>query len=573
MYSHKIHIKKGLPMKKILKTAGWIWTQTKPIILPLILVIGISSVAAIVSVLVSLVSKSLIDSATAGDHAKLYESLSLLGGILIIQIIFRISNNLLSTYCSNKFSNTLQEKLYAHILHSKWQVQNTYHSANIISRFTNDLRTLTTFITGTIPVIISLTCTLVSAFFTLLYLEPLMAVIAICISPVSVGCAAIIGRKVHTYYIAFQEANIKHRSFLQETLQNIIVGKAFCQEEENAKTLKEINQSKFKLSIKQTWLSTISTTFLQIGAFLGYFIVFAWGATHLSSKVGSFGTLTALIQLFSQIQSPLNGLSHYFPQLITAFSSSQRLIELEDFPLENLQPLPPSIKPSIRFDHVDFSYTDHLPVLKDVSCELRSGEVIGLIGPSGEGKTTFIRLLLNLVEPVKGSIEIIHNSESHILSSSLRQYISYVPQGNTLFSGTIRSNLLQGNPSATDAELEETLKLACIDAFVKEQETGLETPIGEKGLGLSEGQAQRLAIARALLRKKPLLILDEATSALDAVTEVNLLKSIQTLSYAPTCLIITHRPSALSICHKVLALKDGVLTEINPKTKNTQQVI
>ena len=559
-------------MKKIYKTFCWIFKQTKPILLPLLLVIGISSVAAIIGVLVSLVSKSLIDAATSENHALLYKSLALLGGTLTFQIILRITNSILSTYCFNKFSNTLQQKLYIHILHSKWQVQNTYHSANIISRFTNDLRTLTTFITSTIPIIVSLGCTLISAFFTLLYLEPMMAIIAIFISPISVLCATVVGRKVHTYYTAFQEENIRHRSFLQETLQNIIVGKAFCQEEEHLNTLKDIHQNKFKLALKQTWLSTLSSTFLHIGAYLGYFIVFAWGASHLSSQTGCFGTLTALIQLFSHIQSPLSSLSHYFPQLITAFSSSNRLIELEDFPLEELKPLPQSIEPTISFNHVNFSYLDNVPVLKDINCQLYPGEVVGLIGPSGEGKTTFIRLLLNLVEPVQGSIQILDHTHAYPLTSSLRQYISYVPQGNTLFSGTIRSNLLQGNPTSTDEEIEEALKLACVYDFVMQQELGLNTPIGEKGLGLSEGQAQRLAIARALLRKKPLLILDEATSALDSITEVHLLRSIQSLSYAPTCIIITHRPSALSICHKVLSLKEGILTEITNEAPTKQYI-
>lgn len=554
-------------MQKIYITFCWIFKQTKCILFYLLLVIGISGVAAVLGVLVSLISKTLIDSATSGNHSLLHQSLISLGFTLIIQILLRIANALLSTCCSNKFSNKLQQKLYLHILHSKWQVQNTYHSANIISRLTNDLNTLTTFITSTIPIIVSLGCTFISAFFTLLYLEPTMALIAICISPISVGCAAIVGRKVHIYYNAFQEENIKHRSLFQETLQNIVVEKAFCQEDANLKTLIGIHHNKFKLSLKQTALGVCSSTFLYIGAYLGYFIVFLWGANHLSTGLGSFGTLTALIQLFTNIQSPLNGLAHYFPQLITAYSSSNRLMELENLPLEELKPLPDELKPTISFEHVNFSYTEQLPVLKDITCQLSPGEIIGLIGPSGEGKTTFIRLLLNLIEPITGYIDITHHIKHYPLTASIRDYISYVPQGNTLFSGTIRSNLLQGNPSSTEADLKEALHLACIDDFVFDLELGIDTPIGEKGLGLSEGQAQRLAIARALLRKKPLLILDEATSALDSATEVHLLKTIQSLSYSPTCIIITHRPSTLSICHKVLRLENGILTKLDSSYK------
>lgn len=543
-------------MTSNLKTLQWLFKQIRPVLFLLLLIILLSSITAIISVLTALVCKSLVDAATH-QSLEIYKYLGFLGGILLLQILLKITYSILSTYCSNRFANTLQQKLYDHILHSQWQVQNNYHSANLITRLTSDLKTLNTFITHTVPILVSLTCTLITAFFTLLYLEPQMAFIAILIAPISVLLASLLGRQVRKYYIAYQEENIRHRSFLQESLQNIIVTKSFCEEEENLNTLKAIHQNKFKLSLKQTYLSTLSTSLLMIGAFSGYFIVFAWGANHLIHGAGAFGTLTALIQLFSNIQSPLNGLAHYFPQFITAHASSQRLMLLEELPLEDATPLPPLAHPTLSFENMTFGYHLHSPILYDINCHLHHGEIIGLVGPSGMGKTTLMRLILGLMSPSKGGIYIVEDTKRYPLSVDMRHYISYVPQGNTLFSGTIASNLLHGNAQATPDEIQEALHLACIDDFIATLDLGLNTPIGEKGLGLSEGQAQRLAIARALLRKKAILLLDEATSALDASTEAQLLSHIAHLPYHPMCLIITHRPSALSICDKIFSLKHG----------------
>ncbi|MEG0086910.1 MAG: ABC transporter ATP-binding protein [Niameybacter sp.] len=203
-----------------------------------------------------------------------------------------------------------------------------------------------------------------------------------------------------------------------------------------------------------------------------------------------------------------------------------------------------------------------MAILNHVSCSIAPGEIIGLVGPSGGGKTTLIRLLLALAQPQEGSVTLHTNHQNEEVNALHRELISYVPQGNTLFSGSIKENLCYGNLNATDKEIEQAANGACAWDFISALEAGLETSLGEKGLGISEGQAQRLAIARAFLRQKPILILDEATSALDPETEVKVLHAIKTLSHKPTCLIITHRPSALSICDRVLRLESQKLTPI-----------
>ena len=270
----------------------------------------------------------------------------------------------------------------------------------------------------------------------------------------------------------------------------------------------------------------------------------------------TFGSMTALLQLYYQVSGPINSLAYLAKQLINGIGAAERLMEIEKLPTEiNSNDINVVSHPLIEFENVSYSYEADKSVLKDVSIQLKPQQIIGIVGPSGEGKTTFIRLILSLLKPDKGHITI--NQEP--IQTKHRQLISYVPQGNTLFSGTIRDNLKYGNPKASDDKLIEACKQAYAWNFIEKLPQKLDTKIGEKGLGLSEGQAQRIALARAFLRQTPILILDESTSSLDNETETNILKSIKNLPHKPLCLIITHRPSALDICDQILEIKKQVL--------------
>jgi ABC-type multidrug transport system fused ATPase/permease subunit len=299
-----------------------------------------------------------------------------------------------------------------------------------------------------------------------------------------------------------------------------------------------------------------------VGYWAGYFLVFSWGAVKLINKKTTFGSVTAMLQLIGNIQGPFNGLASSLPQIISAYASSERIMEIEalksDKLIENQNTLATA---GIEFENVNFSYKADTPILKDLSVKLKQGETVALVGASGEGKTTIINLLLSLINPDSGEIRFFDEANSLVVNSDTRKYISYVPQGNTLFSGTIMDNLLRGNENATEEEVEQAARAACAWGFIHKSKAGLQTEIGERGVGLSEGQAQRLAIARALLHKTPILILDEATSALDGQTEIEVLKAINKLEPAPTCIIITHRTTALKICDRVLKLEGFSLVE------------
>lgn len=555
-----------LLLKNIKQVILWILKNTKSSTIYVIGIILIGSILSILSVSQAMISKSLIDSATLGDSSLIKKWIAVLAVLLLTQVVLRSVQTIATTYCSETIKNKIQKSLYSHIIKSSWLDTSKYHSVDFLTRSTNDVSTITNMISTTIPQIVSLVVMLVTAFFALLTISPMMSLLAISIFPFLIILSRLYGRKLKKYYVTLQQKESFYSRFMQESFSNLLIVKTFCLEENKFDTIRNLQKDKLSLSMKRSAFSCVSNGLLSFCSMFGYFIVFAWGALNLSSGANMFGSLTAMLQLFSSIQSPLYGLSVCFPQLISAFGAAERLIEIEKMSLEEPKN-PLDIKSydnntNLRLSNVSFSYIKGKEIINDVSLNIESGETIALIGPSGEGKTTLIRILLSLIHPDSG--EVLVNDEN--LNNSHRDLISYVPQGNTLFSGSILENLRFGNPDATIEEIIDKLKMASAFDFVDSFDNKINTVIGEKGIGISEGQAQRLTIARALLRKTPILILDEATSSLDPKTEIKVLNEIKNLDYKPTCIIITHRPTALSICDKVYKLENKTLSEVNNET-------
>ena len=308
-----------------------------------------------------------------------------------------------------------------------------------------------------------------------------------------------------------------------------------------------------------------SGTGLALGFWIGYLFAIAWGSYRLSTGFISFGTLTAFLQLVGQVQSPFHGMARIFPKIYSTIASAGRIISIEEMPDESgdgLSEMPANDDISdIFIDDVSFSYDDD-NVLRKASINLKRGEMAIIAGPSGEGKTTLFRILLGLIKPIAGSAVLSYkNGVSIELSPKTRCFFSYVPQGNFVISGSIKDNLCFGKPDATLDEMIDCTKAACIYDFIIEQPGQFDALIGEKGIGLSEGQAQRIAIARALMRNAPILLLDEATSALDEVTEAKILTNLRENSRKKICLFVSHRESINSICDKYFFLTDGILKE------------
>ncbi|WP_053984370.1 ABC transporter ATP-binding protein [Niameybacter massiliensis] len=545
----------------------WLARHAKPVLGYLIFNTSVTAIFSCIGVYSALLSKSLIDAATTGDLPGVFKWLGLMALIFVFRITISSITSITSTKCSTKLRNNIQKHFYEHITYSEWLEHSKYHSVNLLTRINSDVSVIIGLITSTVSSLLSLTITFVASFITLFFLDRTVAILSIVIAPVLMLCSIVFGKKVKNLYMEVQDHNIKYNSFIQESIQNIMIIKTFCKEKKNMQDLESLQDTTMKLNLRSSIIGLIAGLFMTVSSYLTYFVVFSVGAYKIAVGLMSFGTMTAMLQLFNNIQSPLSGFASIVPNIIKSLASVERLMEVEALTLEDRTPKAlahlPNLKPSICFDQVSFSYQPEVPILKQISCCIEPGEIIGLVGPSGGGKTTLIRLLLSLAHPHEGHITLNTSHQTEEINALHRHLISYVPQGNTLFSGTIKDNLCYGNLLATDEEIQQASKRACAWSFITALDKGLETSLGEKGLGISEGQAQRLAIARAFLRQKPILILDEATSALDPETEVKVLHAIKTLPHKPTCLIITHRPSALSICDRVLRLENQKLTTVD----------
>lgn len=465
-----------------------------------------------------------------------------------------------------KLSQGIQRKIYKHVEYSDWLESSKIHSVSLLTRITSDVGNISSTILGTIPSLVSLTVTLVGSFYTLISWAPSIALVAVFIGPFMVIIGRIFSKKLKELYKAAQEEDVKYRSFMQESIQNIMIVKTFCMEKINMGRLEDIQNNKYKIAMKNTKFSVLTSMSMSFCSSLAYFTIFIWGILNITKGVTTYGTFTGMLQLYSKVQAPFSSLAGMIPGFIGTIAAAERLMEIEDLPLEKAgttENTEKFTKPNIEFKGVTFGYKENTTILDNINLTIPSGETIAFVGPSGEGKTTIIRLLLSLINPQEGTAALREEDIYEEFTRDHRHLISYVPQGNTLFSGTIRDNLKYGNPDTSDEMIKEALKNACALDFVEELEEGLNTAIGERGVGISEGQAQRVAIARSFLREKPILILDEATSALDPETEVKVLKSIKSLNPKPTCIIITHRPSALNICNRIIKLEKGRLREVS----------
>lgn len=578
------NLKKLKPSKDLWIKIKWMGSYAKPAIPFLIFSIVVNVIFALIGIYNVTVSKSLIDSAISGDSEGTIRWLIVMLVITLISMLSTPITSFMSTHSSTKLTQNIQRKIYQHIQCSDWLEQSKFHSVSLLTRVTSDVSNISSAILGTIPSLVSLTVTLFGSFYTLISWAPSIAFAAVFIGPFLILVGKYFSSKLKDLYKEAQEEDVKYRSFMQESIQNIMIVKTFCMEKVNMHRLIEIQNNKYKIAMRNTRLSTMTSMSMSLCSSIAYFTIFTWGVLNIAKGITTYGTFTGMLQLYSKVQAPFSSLASMIPGLISTLAAAERLMEIGSIPVEkmadekeldNITSLEIALdsisnkvssnfnKPNIVFDNVSFAYKSNNNILNNINLTIESGETIAFVGPSGEGKTTIIRLILSLINPTEGNVLLSEGNLVKEINRNYRELISYVPQGNTLFSGSIRDNLKYGNPNASDDEIKAALSNACALDFVNELEDGLDTMIGEKGVGISEGQAQRIAIARSFLRERPILILDEATSALDPETEVNVLKAVRALPTKPTCIIITHRPSALNICNRIIKLEKGNLREVS----------
>lgn len=539
----------------------WLWRSSRGLRLQALLnaLIGILSVTLDFAFIYA--TKWTIDIATNKAAGSLRVAAYALVAIMVSKIMLGFARKWVSALLGVRSLNILQQRLFSHLLKSEWNGQEDRHSGDTLNRIEQDVRDLTSCITETFPALLEVSYRFVGAFLYLFHMDGRLACLIICIMPCFLILSKVYVRKMRTITRDIRSTESKVQSILQESIQHRAILKTLERTGTMIEKLEQTQTTLRKHVRHRAVFSSSSSTLLSIGFGTGYLVTFLWGVNSLQAGTITYGMMISFIQLVGQIQGPFRDMTRFIPVLISTLTASERLLELEEMPLEDdSDPVAFKEGAGVRLVDVSFKYKENgRPILSHFSCDFPKGSITAILGETGAGKTTLIRLILALLKPSEGLVEMYDEAQSVKASPRTRNNLVYVPQGNTLFSGTIRDNLLLGNPNATEADMREVLQTACA-GFVMDRPDGLDAVCGELGAGLSEGQAQRIAIARALLRKGSVLLLDEATSALDIHTEQQLLKNLSKRDAGQTIICVTHRPAVIEYCTQVVEMKRAETT-------------
>ena len=512
----------------------------------------------IAGVFISLSSVWAIQHATdiaAGTYkGSLYGAVGVMAVLILMGFGVHIARVWVKNILGVRARNRMQLLMLDRLLRSEWRSKSRFHSGDVINRLEQDVNTVVDFLTETLPNTVSVLAMFAGAFCYLFQMDVYLACITVAILPVFMLLSRIYVGHMRKYTRQVRTSDSRIQGILQETVQYRMLIKTL---EASGQMLERLddNQTELRSRVRRrTVFSVFSNLVLQFGFALGYIIAFLWSALRLYHHTITFGQMTAFLQLVFRIQNPARDLTKLAPAFVSVFTAAERLMELEDVPEEQQgEPLEMQGPCGVRLNDVSYAYENDEKVIDHLTFDFQPGTSTAILGETGAGKTTLIRLILALLHPQEGRVEIYDRQSSMEVSPLHRCNFVYVPQGNTLLSGTIRENLLLGNPQATDQMMIEALHRSCAD-FVLDLPDGLDTVCSERGGGLSEGQAQRITIARALLRDKQIMLFDEATSSLDPETERQLLQNILA-THDKTILFITHRMAVVDFCDHTLRVR------------------
>ena len=496
-----------------------------------------------------------IDVASHAREGSIYVAVGIMGALIICDFALNIASVWVRNLLGIKAQNRMQQRMLDRILRSEWHGKERHHSGDVLNRLEFDVVNVVNFLTETIPNSVSTVAMFLGAFFYLMSMDWRLAILIVFMIPLFVLISKVYVRQMRRLTREVRNSDSKVQSVLQETIQHRMLIKTLESDEMIVGKLEGTQCELRRKVVRKTKFSVFSNLVLNFGFAFGYLVAFTWAALRMSAHSLTFGGMTAFLQLVNKIQSPARQLTKLVPAFVSVFTAAERLMELEENPLEEQGDSIELAGPcGIRLNHIDYRYDDNeREILRNLDFDFYPGSCTAILGETGAGKTTLVRMLLALLKPNKGSVEIYNGMECLELTPLMRTNFVYVPQGNTLLSGTIRENLLLGKVDATEEEMNAALEKSCAD-FVFHLPLGLDTLCSEQGGGLSEGQAQRIAIARSLLRDRSIMIFDEATSALDPQTERLLLKNILS-NHDKTVIFITHRPAVVDYCDQTLTIE------------------
>ena len=572
-FKHYVNRIKSGRLRDMRRQIKWIYQYARQNWLGMVFytVLGLS--ATVVSLISGLISKDLVDIITGRETGQVVMTFCLMIGMNIGNTFLNQISGYLSGKINISVDNKIKADVFEKILVTDWESLANYHTGDLLMRWNSDASQISGAILNLIPNLIVYTVRFISALVMVIYYDASFAFFSLCSIPLSLLLSKSMMKKMQKSNAGSMSLHAKMSGFNQEAFSNIQTIKAFDMIPLYVKRLKGLQQEYKQMRMTYQKVSMRNSLLMTILSMCVSYAAYGWGIYRVWSGVITYGTMTMFLGLSSTLTTTVTNLLNMVPSVLAITVSAQRLMDVLEMPredytgVEEVKALFEKNKDygiGIRVKDTLYTYRNGNEVFEGAAMEAHPHEIVALVGPSGEGKTTMLRLLLALLKPVEGEVSIFGEEGVIPMTAAARSLFSYVPQGNTMFSGTIAENMRNVKEDATDEEIVEALKMACAWEFVEKLPDGIESVIKERGGGFSEGQAQRLSIARALLRKSPLLLLDEATSALDVATERKVLKNIMEDTYPRTCIVTTHRPTVLSLCNRVYAIRDkqcSVLSE------------
>ena len=547
----------------------WLKKEMRPYRASILFLTCLAVLTTAFSILFAYVVRYLINSASDKQTEKLWYFAGVLLGLLLLKILFKVLRGYYTEKACAKMTAGLRTRLYGKILRSDYESVQQYHSGDLITRLTADINEVAGYSVNLLPAVVGMVIQCVGAVVALLTIDPLFTGIYVLAGATFAGITMLFRKHLKRLHKDVLSADAQSRAYMQEGISSVFTLKAYGAEGKSTDKAESFAQSYYQKRMKRNALRAFMSVVFSLLSNFGLIFAVVWcSVSILNGRSSDYGSMLSAILLLMQLQTPLSSFSSIPPAYYARIASGERLADIENITTETIQESGDAVAlyeqmTGISFEKVAFSYGRE-SVLTDITAQINKGEIVCLTGPSGTGKSTIFKLLLQVYQQTAGEITLRLENGAQPLTAKERGLFAYVPQGNFLFSGTIYENLAFFSGEKNDTLLKEkmhsALKTACAE-FVFDLPQGLDTVLCEGGEGLSEGQLQRLAVARALLSDRPILLLDESTSALDADTEKRLIENIAGLKNK-TCILVTHRPKALEIADKVLRIEHGAICDV-----------